>query len=91
VRPPLDTSIGIASTFPGTGIQARGSVWYTARQSLAGAFFHRMARSVLRSIRVTGNNELTQRIKRCIEFCNDVPLVPKWSYGINRDPRPLAA
>jgi hypothetical protein len=54
-------------------------------------FFSKMARSVLRRIRVASKEELTQRIGRYIEMCNDVPLVPKWSYGINPDPQPLAA
>ncbi len=40
-----------------------------------------MARSVLRRIRVASKDELTERIKRYIEMCNDVPLVPKWSYS----------
>jgi hypothetical protein len=54
-------------------------------------FFSKMARSVSRRIRVASKDELTERIKRYIEFCNEVPLLPKWSYGINRDPKPLAA
>jgi hypothetical protein len=54
-------------------------------------FFSKMARSVLRRIRVASKQELTQRIQRYIEPCNDTPLIPKWSYGINPDPKPLAA
>jgi transposase len=54
-------------------------------------FFSKMARSVLRRIRVASKDELTERIKRYIKMCNDVPLVPKWSYGISREPQPLAA
>ena len=44
-------------------------------------FFSKMARSVLRRIRVASKDELTERMKRYIEMCNDVPLVPKWSYS----------
>jgi hypothetical protein len=40
----------------------------------------------LRRIRVASKEELTQRIQRYIELCNEAPLMPKWSYGINRDP-----
>ena len=54
-------------------------------------FFSKMARSVLRRIRVASKDELTERIKRYVKMCNDVPLVPKWSYGISREPQPLAA
>jgi hypothetical protein len=54
-------------------------------------FFSKMARSVLRRIRVTSKDELTERIKCYIEICNEAPLVPKWSYGIRREAQPLAA
>jgi transposase len=54
-------------------------------------FFSKMSRSVLRRIRVASKEELTQRIQRYIELCNERPLMPKWSYGINSDPQPLAA
>ncbi|HEX4145271.1 MAG TPA: IS630 family transposase [Pirellulales bacterium] len=54
-------------------------------------FFSKMTRSVLRRIRVASKDELTGRIKHYIELCNDLPIVPKWSYGINRDTQPLAA
>jgi transposase len=54
-------------------------------------FFSKMARSVLRQIRVASKDELSDRIQRYIELCNAAPLVPKWSYGISRDSQPLAA
>jgi transposase len=54
-------------------------------------FFSKMARSLLRGIRVASKDELIARIKCYIELCNDAALVPKWSYGINRAPQPLAA
>jgi transposase len=54
-------------------------------------FFSKMARSVLRQIPVACKDELTDRIRRYIEFCNEAPLVRKWSYGISREPQPLAA
>ena len=54
-------------------------------------FFSKMARSVLRHIRVASKTELVERIDRYIEICNESPLVPNWSYGISRDPQPLAA
>jgi transposase len=47
-------------------------------------FFSKMARSVLRRIRVTSKDELRDRIRRYIETGNQFPLVPKWSYGIHR-------
>ena len=54
-------------------------------------FFSKMARSVLRRIRVAIKAELGERIDRYIDMCNESPVVPKWSYGISRDPQPLAA
>jgi transposase len=54
-------------------------------------FVSKMARSVLRRIRVTSKDELRDRIRRSIETCNQSPLVPKWSYGIHRDQELLAA
>jgi transposase len=54
-------------------------------------FFSKMARSVLRRIRVTSKDELRDRIRRYIETCNQSPQVPKWSYGIHRDQELLAA
>ncbi len=54
-------------------------------------FFSKMARSVLRRIRVATKAELGERIARYVDICNGSPVVPKWSYGISRDPQRLAA
>jgi len=54
-------------------------------------FFSKMARSVLRGMRVTSKAELADRIRRYIELCNKSKIVPKWSYGISHNPQPLAA
>ena len=54
-------------------------------------FFSKMARSVLRRIRVTTKEELKHRISRYIEMCNEAPLVPKWTYRIHREDQPIAA
>jgi hypothetical protein len=54
-------------------------------------YFSKMARSVLRHIRVTSKGELSDRMRRYIETCNQSPIVPKWSYGIHRDQELLAA
>jgi transposase len=44
--------------------------------------FSKMARSVLRHIRVASRQELCERITAFIHACNDAPVVPKWSYGL---------
>ena len=46
-------------------------------------FFSKMARSVLRHIRVVSRQELCERITAFIHACNDAPVVPKWSYGLD--------
>jgi transposase len=46
-------------------------------------FFSKMARSVLRHIRVTSRQELCERITAFIHTCNDTPVVPKWSYCLD--------
>jgi transposase len=53
-------------------------------------FFSKIARSALRQIRVARKDELIDRIQRYIALCNEAPLVPKWSYGISREPQSLA-
>ena len=45
-------------------------------------FFSKMARSVLRHIRVASRQELCERITAFIHACNDAPVAPKWSYGL---------
>jgi transposase len=42
-------------------------------------FFSKMARSVLRHIRVASRQELCERIAASIHDCNDAPVVPRWS------------
>jgi transposase len=54
-------------------------------------FFSKLARSVLRHIRVTSKAELGERIGRYIATCNASPVVPNWRHGISRDLPALAA
>ena len=46
-------------------------------------FFSKVARSVLRRIRVVSKAELIDRIGRYIEACNTAPVLPNWRYGIS--------
>jgi transposase len=46
-------------------------------------FFSKVARSVLRRIRVASKAELADRIRRYIEACNATPALPNWRYGIS--------
>jgi transposase len=46
-------------------------------------FFSKVARSVLRRIRVASKAELADRIRRYIEAGNATPALPNWRYGIS--------
>jgi transposase len=54
-------------------------------------FFSKVARSVLRRIRVASKAELADRIRRYIEICNAAPLLPHWRHGITPDCQTQAA
>ncbi len=48
-------------------------------------FFSKLARSVLRRIRVASKAELADRIRCYVEMYNAAPLLPRWRYGIAPD------
>jgi transposase len=54
-------------------------------------FFSKLARSVLRRIRVASKVELADRIRHYIQMCNAAPVLPRWRYGITPEPKALAA
>jgi transposase len=57
----------------------------------AETFFSKVARSVLRRIRVASKAELAERIRRYIEICNAAPLLLHWRHGITPDCQAQAA
>jgi transposase len=54
-------------------------------------FFSKVARSMLRCIRVASKAELADRIHCYIEICNAAPVLPRWRYGITPQPQAWAA
>ena len=46
-------------------------------------FFSKLARSVLRHIRVSSKDELTQRLKAFVNDINREPVVHTWRYKID--------
>ena len=54
-------------------------------------FFSKVARSVLRRIRVASKAELADRIRRYIEACNATPALPNCRYGISPPAQARAA
>jgi transposase len=51
--------------------------------NLVEGFFSKLARSVLRHIRVTSKQELKNRIMAAIDYVNDDPVVHTWSYKMD--------
>ena len=51
--------------------------------NLIETFFSKVARTVLRGIRVASADELRQRLERYIDELNAEPVVFKWTYGID--------
>jgi transposase len=52
--------------------------------NLVEGFFSKLARSVLRHIRVASKQELKDRLMEAIEHCNLHPVVHTWSYKLDR-------
>ena len=50
--------------------------------NLVETFFSKVARTVLRGIRVTSKDELKERLERYIDELNAEPVVFRWTYGI---------
>jgi transposase len=50
--------------------------------NLIESFFGKMARSMLRGIRVASKEELKQRIKKYLAEVNEAPVVFRWKYGL---------
>jgi transposase len=54
--------------------------------NLVEGFFSKLARSVLRHIRVTSKQELKDRIMAAMDHFNQNPVVHTWSYKLNKAP-----
>ncbi|GAC1464272.1 MAG: hypothetical protein PVSMB1_14370 [Gemmatimonadaceae bacterium] len=52
--------------------------------NLVEGFFSKLARSVLRHIRVASKHELKERIMAAIDNVNRQPVVHTWSYMLNK-------
>ena len=55
---------------------------HTSWLNLVETFFSKVAKTVLRGIRVGSVDELKERIERHIDELNSEPVVFKWTYGI---------
>jgi transposase len=52
--------------------------------NLVEGFFSKLARSVLRHIRVSSKQELKERLMAAVEFFNQDPVVHTWTYKLDR-------
>jgi transposase len=50
------------------------------------SFFSKMTRSMLRGIRVSGKNELIERISQYLDEINEMPVIFKWKYKMDEMP-----
>jgi len=50
------------------------------------SFFSKMTRSMLRGIRVSGKNELIERICQYLDEINEMPVIFKWKYKMDEMP-----
>jgi transposase len=50
--------------------------------NLIESFFSKMARTLLRGIRVSSKNELTERIYKYLEEVNEQPVIFRWRFGL---------
>ena len=51
--------------------------------NLIESFFAKMAKTMLRGIRVTGKPELKARIEKYLQEINETPVVFRWKYGLD--------
>lgn len=50
------------------------------------SFFSKMTRSMLKGIRVSGKNELIERICQYLDEINEMPVIFKWRYRMDEMP-----
>jgi transposase len=54
-------------------------------------FFSKLARTILRGIRVKSRDELQSRLRQAIDWLNEQPVVFKWEWGLADLPTPAEA
>ena len=52
--------------------------------NLVGGFFSKLARSILRHIRVASKQELKDRLMAAVDYLNNDPVVHTWTYKLDR-------
>jgi hypothetical protein len=52
--------------------------------NLIEGFFSKLARSVLRHIRVVSKQELKERLMAAVDYFNDDPVVHTWTYKLDK-------
>src|SRR6266480_1066510 len=70
----------VAAALLATASFSTNSSWL----NLIEGFFSKLARSVLRHIRVTSKQELKERLMRAVDYFNEDPVVHTWTYKIDK-------
>jgi hypothetical protein len=52
--------------------------------NLVDGFFSKLARSILRHIRVSSKQELKERLMAAVDYFNDDPVVHTWIYNLDK-------
>ena len=52
--------------------------------NLVEGFFSKLARSILRHIRVASKQELKDRLMAAVDYFNDDPVVHTWTYKLDK-------
>jgi transposase len=52
--------------------------------NLVEGFFSKLARSILRHIRVSSKQELKERLMAAVDYFNDDPVVHTWTYNLDK-------
>ena len=54
------------------------------QRNLVEGFFSKLARSILRHIRVSSKQELKERLMAAVDYFNDDPVVHTWTYNLDK-------
>ena len=80
----------IATTSPDLPQQPAGRFEFTFTPkhgswlNLVEGFFSKLARSILRHIRVASKQELKDRLMAAVDYFNDDPVVHTWTYKLDK-------
>jgi hypothetical protein len=67
------------------GWKAQNAIeWFHGIGRLVEGFFSKLARSILRHIRVASKQELKDRLMAAVDYFNNDPVVHTWTYKLDK-------